>query len=121
MEKVTENKELLDLIQRPEYEFLRNNPYLGDNILLLSLGGSRAYGTNLPESDVDIRGFAVNPSNQIYGLTKDFEQVVDTATDTTIYSINKMVNLLIACNPNTIEILDTIDAIIEIMNIRKKC
>lgn len=105
MAKVTENKELLDLIQRPEYEFLKNNPYLGDNILLLSLGGSRAYGTNLPESDVDIRGFAVNPSNQIYGLTKDFEQVVDTATDTTIYSLNKMVNLLIACNPNTIEIL----------------
>lgn len=93
------------ILMEPEYDFLRENRYLGDNIILLALGGSRAYGTNLPESDIDIRGFAVNPSNQVYGLIKDFEQVVDTATDTTIYSLNKMVQLLTSCNPNTIEIL----------------
>ena len=94
-----------EMLKSQDYDFLRNNKYLGDNILLLALGGSRAYGTNLPDSDIDIRGFAVNPSNQVYGLVKDFEQVVDTTTDTTVYSLNKMVNLLTNCNPNTIEIL----------------
>lgn len=38
------------------------------------------------------------------GFSK-FEQVVDTETDTVIYSFNKLINLLISCNPNTIEIL----------------
>ena len=78
---------------------------LGNNICLLALGGSKAYGTNIETSDTDIRGIAINPLNQIYGLQKDFEQIVDTNTDTTIYSLNKMINLLINCNPNTIEIL----------------
>lgn len=94
-----------ELLKSEEYDFLRSNRFLGNNILLLALGGSRAYGTNLPDSDVDIRGFAINPSKQIYGLEKDFEQVVDVDTDTTVYSLNKMAGLLLACNPNTVEIL----------------
>ena len=98
------NKIKADLLN-PEYNFLRENKYLGDNIALLAMGGSIAYGTNLPTSDVDIRGFAINPSKQIFGLEKDFEQIVDMETDTTIYSLNKMVKLLTSCNPNTIEIL----------------
>lgn len=103
--KVTDNKEVLSMLKSEDYDFLKTNHYLNDNILLLSLGGSRAYGTNLPESDWDVRGFAINPSNQIYGLIKDFEQIVETNTDTTIYSLNKMVRLLTECNPNTMEIL----------------
>lgn len=99
------NIDYKELLKGEEYDFLRSNRFLGDNIILLALGGSRAYGTNLPESDVDIRGFAINPSKQIYGLEKDFEQVVDTDTDTTVYSLNKMAGLLLACNPNTVEIL----------------
>lgn len=93
------------LLTSSEYDFLRENRFLGDNIILLAMGGSRAYGTNLPESDVDVRGVAINPSKQIFGLEGDFEQVVETNTDTTIYSLNKMVKLLTSCNPNTIEIL----------------
>lgn len=98
-------QEIKDLLDSDEYKFLKTNRFLGDNIILLALGGSRAYGTNLPESDTDIRGIAINPSKQIYGLENDFEQVVETNTDTTIYSLNKMTKLLISCNPNTIEIL----------------
>jgi len=92
-------------LNNPEYEFLRTNGYLGENIILLGLGGSHAYGLNTPTSDIDVRGIALNPKHQIYGLEKDFEQVVETVTDTTIYSLNKMVRLLTECNPNTIEIL----------------
>jgi predicted nucleotidyltransferase len=88
-----------------EYDFLRTNSLLKDNICMLALGGSKAYGTNVPSSDTDVRGISINPFNQIYGFRRDFEQVVDTDTDTVIYSLNKMIGLLTKCNPNTIEIL----------------
>ena len=53
---------------------------------------------------MDIRGIATNSSRNI--LTgRDFEQVVDVPTDTTIYSFDKIVKLLCSCNPNTCEIL----------------
>lgn len=86
------------------YNFLNDNEHLNDNIVLLGMGGSIAYGTNTPNSDIDIRGIAVNSSNEIL-LGKDFEQVVDVVTDTTIYSFTKMIQLLSNANPNTIEIL----------------
>ena len=94
-----------DIILTPEYNFLREHKLLGKNIGLLALGGSHAYGTNIEGSDIDIRGMAINPTKQIFNLEKDFEQIVETNTDTTIYSLNKMVKLLMSCNPNTVEIL----------------
>ena len=92
------------LLNTPEYEFLKTNDHLGKNIILIGLGGSHAYGTNVPGSDVDIRGIALNTKEEILG-SANFEQVVNEATDTTIYSIRKMVSLLTSANPNTIEIL----------------
>lgn len=97
-------EEIKNMIKGPEYDFLRNIPHLGNNIVLLGLGGSYAYGTNIETSDVDIRGIATRTSRDI--LTgRDWEQSVNEATDTTIYSLEKMFKLLISCNPNTIEIL----------------
>jgi len=93
-----------ELINTTEYDFLRTNEHLGNNIIFLTLGGSHAYGTNIETSDVDIRGCALNRKSDILGLT-NFEQVIDNKTDTTIYSFNKLIDLLIACNPNTIELL----------------
>ena len=40
-------------LQTPAYDFLRTNPHLGKNIILLGLGGSYAYGTNTENSDLD--------------------------------------------------------------------
>ena len=65
-------QETKELLTSSDYDFLKGNKYLGDNIILLALGGSRAYGTNLPESDIDVRGVAINPSKQIFGLEGDF-------------------------------------------------
>lgn len=87
-----------------EYDFLRNNQYLKNNLMLLTLGGSYAYGTNTDTSDIDIRGVCSTPTDTLLGLN-NFEQFVETETDTTIYSFNKIVRLLIECNPNIIEIL----------------
>lgn len=75
-----------------------------DNLILLTYGGSHAYGTNTSTSDIDLRGICLNTPEQILGL-ETFEQWVDTETDTTIYSFNKIVKLLMNCNPNVIEIL----------------
>lgn len=87
-----------------EYEFLKTNEHLGKNIILLGVGGSHSYGTNVAGSDLDIRGIALNSKEEILG-SANFEQVVNEATDTTIYSIRKIVSLLSSCNPNTIELL----------------
>ena len=96
-------EEIKNKINSPEYDFLRKEP-LKNNIILLGLGGSYAYGTNNENSDLDIRGVAIHNAEDIL-TRKGFEQVVNEATDTTIYSLEKIVNLLSNCNPNTIEIL----------------
>ena len=96
--------EIKTLITKDEYDFLRSNKHLGENIMLLTLGGSHAYGTNVETSDVDIRGCAINSKSDLLGLS-EFEQVVNTQTDTTIYAFNKLIRLLLNCNPNVIEML----------------
>lgn len=92
------------LMNSPEYDFIRNDPRLGDRVVLLGVSGSRGYGTNREGSDVDFRGVALNLPSDLIGLTS-FEQFEDRATDTVIYSFQKLVGLLLGCNPNTIEIL----------------
>ncbi len=92
------------LLHTAEYDFIRTNPRLGTRILLLGLGGSYAYGTNQENSDIDIRGITLNLPSDLLGLT-EFEQYQDDHTDTVIYSFNKMVKLLLECNPNTMELL----------------
>lgn len=97
--------EIKNKVKSDEYDFLRNNDRLKENIMLLGLGGSHAYGTEKENSDVDVRGITLNSKSDILGLDKGFEQFTDNSTDTTIYSFNKMIKLLTGCNPNTIEIL----------------
>lgn len=87
-----------------EYDFLRENKRLGNSIVLLTLGGSHAYGMDKEGSDLDIRGIALNSKEEIL-LGQDFEQVVDENTDTTIYSFNKIIKLLTNQNPNVVEML----------------
>ena len=97
-------EEIQNLLKQPEYDFLRTNPHCGDNIILMTLGGSHAYGTNIESSDLDVRGIAVNSEKEIL-LGNDFEQVTNEATDTTVYSLKKFVNLASGSNPNVLEML----------------
>lgn len=97
-------EEIKRLVAGPDYDFLRTNPKLGNRIMFLTLGGSHAHGTNVETSDVDIRGCAMNSPSDIVGLS-NFEQFVETNTDTTVYAFNKLIGLLLNCNPNTIEML----------------
>lgn len=95
-------EQIKEKLKSAEYDFLRTNENLGSNIILLTLGGSHAYGMDKEDSDVDVRGISLNSKSDIL-LGADFEQVVDVDTDTTVYSFNKMIQLLTSNNPNTIE------------------
>lgn len=97
-------EEIKRTLEKPEYDFLKTNQHLGKNIILLGLGGSHAYGTNIESSDIDIRGIATNSKREIL-LGKDFEQVVNNETDTTVYSLLKVIGLLANANPNILEML----------------
>ena len=97
-------EQIKEKVKSKEYDFLRTNKHLWNNIILLTLGGSHAYGTNNENSDLDIRGCALNSKMQIL-TNANFEQFVNEETDTTIYSFNKLISLLSNVNPNTIEML----------------
>jgi len=68
--------------------------------------GSTAYGTNLPESDTDIRGIAIIDDPKYYfGYLDRFEQFEDKLKDYVIYDIRKAFGLMSNANPNVLELL----------------
>ena len=101
---MAETPDFKQLIREPSYDFLRENEHLGKRIMLLGLSGSYGYGTNREGSDIDFRGVTLQRPSDILGLTV-FEQYVDGETDTVIFGFNKLVKLLLDCNPNSCEIL----------------
>ena len=48
--------QIKETLKSDEYSFLNTNPNLNKNIIILTLGGSHAYGTDIATSDLDIRG-----------------------------------------------------------------
>lgn len=97
--------DIKEKIASSEYDFLRTNDNLKDNIILLGLGGSHAYGLETENSDLDVRGIALNSKEDILGLDNGFEQFTNDETDTVVYSFNKIIKLLSNNNPNVIELL----------------
>lgn len=95
-----------DLLKLPEYEFLKTDEHLGERICLLTLSGSKAYGTDNESSDTDMRGVAVERASEIYGYN-EFEQVEERSTDTVVYALKKYVSLCCGANPNVLEMLGT--------------
>ena len=93
-----------DIWLSSEYDKIRNNENIKNRVMFTCFGGSHAYGTNVETSDIDIRGVSLNTISSLIGL-HPFEQVLCNETDTTIYSFNKIISLLINVNPNTIELL----------------
>lgn len=77
--------------------------------ILIGLGGSHSYGTNTPDSDVDIRGVYLNSTSELLGITPDNEQYVTSDPDLAMYSLKKAVWLMKECNPAMIEILSCRD------------
>ncbi len=96
-------EEIKEKLKSPEYDFLRTNSLLGNNIILLGLGGSYAYGINIETSDIDIRGCFLNNKMEIL-LSDTSMHVTDASTDTILYSFNKIIQFLTSNNPNVLEL-----------------
>jgi len=87
-----------ELMSTKAYNFLREDPRLGDRIILLGVTGSYGYGTERGGSDVDFQGITLELPSDLIGFSK-FEQFEDRDTDTVIYGFNKIIRLLLNCNP----------------------
>lgn len=96
--------EIKTLLHTSSYDFLRTHKNLNNNIILLGLGGSHAYGLSTPTSDLDVRGIATRTADDIL-LGNDFGTFTNTATDTVIHSFDKALSMLADSNPNSIELL----------------
>lgn len=75
------------------------------SLLLVSFGGSIAYGTDTPDSDIDLRGLYLNPVEEWIGLEPDSQQLSLEDSDTVLFSLKKGMNLFLNCNPNVVELL----------------
>lgn len=85
-----------------------NLKWLPERTLFVTTHGSRAYGTSLPTSDVDLRGIAVAPLHYYLGVSHVFEQAVQQEpVDLTIFELRKFIKLAADANPNALEIVFT--------------
>ncbi len=106
------------LLTKAEYSFIHQNPDL-HNIIYLTVSGSRGYGTNIENSDTDLRGVLIEDRKYLFGLNK-FEQFEDLPTDTVIYGLKKYVRLCSDANPNALELLGTSQECIVLMSDKGK-
>ena len=95
-----------DVIKQPEYEFLHDPSKIRGTLCYLTASGSYAYGTNNENSDLDIRGVAIEDRDELL-LGKGMEQYEDKGTDTVVYGLQKYVSICRNCNPNALEMLGT--------------
>lgn len=94
--------------------------------LLLTTGGSRAYGIHTPASDVDVKGVAVPPARYLHGFLHRFEQadkaehlapfapalsaeeraaVATSKLEGVVYDLRKFMGLAAEANPNILDVL----------------
>lgn len=83
-------------------EIKKNN-----SIIFECIAGSQAYGTNLPTSDIDIRGIFIADKNVHLNLFDTPQQISDTTNDTTYFELKRYFALAADVNPNIIELLWT--------------
>lgn len=84
-----------------------NLGWLPERTIYITRHGSHAYGTNLPTSDVDLRGIAIAPKRYYLGFVHSLEQMVQEEPDLTIFELRKFIGLAADANPNALELLYT--------------
>jgi uncharacterized protein len=92
--------------------FDRPNAAIGDrdlfeHIIYKCIVGSRAFGLDVDESDVDRRGIYLPPAEMQWSLYGLPEQVEDNATQECYWELQKFLILALKANPNILECLYT--------------
>ena len=83
-----------------------NKETLEQHTVLKVLAGSRAYGTDNPESDYDYRSIVLLPPEDLLSFNPfETHQVINGDEDCTYYSLRKAILLLSVCNPHMLEML----------------
>jgi predicted nucleotidyltransferase len=75
------------------------------DIICIAVIGSRAYGLEHGESDVDRRGIYLPPADLHWSLDGVPEQLVNLETDEVYWEIQKFLRLALKGNPNVLEVL----------------
>lgn len=84
------------------------NKEVEDCTIFLCVAGSKAYGTDTPESDTDIRGVCIPKDKAYYvgtGMKKFEQQDKGWSDDRVIYDLRKALSLMADGNPNMIDVL----------------
>lgn len=76
-----------------------------ENIILEGITGSTAYGLDTENSDQDVKGIYVAPTEAILSLSKPRETYDHTDPDWTYHELGKFLSLAIKCNPTILELL----------------
>jgi len=76
-----------------------------DNIILEGITGSKAYGLDHADSDTDIKGIYVAPTEKILGLYNVKETIDHTDPDWTYHEVEKFIQLAMKGNPTILELL----------------
>ena len=77
-------------------------------ILLECISGSRAYGLDTPDSDLDIKGVFYLPKSHYYRLPNTYiPQINNETNDIVYYEIGRFIELLLKNNPSIMELLNT--------------
>lgn len=83
----------------------------GHRLLFKAIVGSQAYGTNTPESDVDLKGVYIQSDDDI--LSFKYKEQINVTKDECYYEIRRFLELLAKGNPTMLELLYSPDDCIE--------
>lgn len=75
------------------------------NIILECVTGSKMYNLDTPESDEDIKGIFINPTEDYLGLSKPRDVVNHTDPDWDYHEVGKFINEALGMNPTYTELL----------------
>lgn len=81
-DKISAALQMSIAVKPEEYRFL-DELIAGHEPVILCFGGSIAYGTNTPASDIDIRGAAMSPNKDFFDIVENYKQRFEKAAAVT--------------------------------------
>lgn len=72
-------------------------------IIFKTIVGSQAYGTSIPNSDVDFKGVYIQNEDDLHGF--GYKEQVDHGKDECYYEVRRFLQLLESANPTVLELL----------------